>query len=565
MSRVAQLSVAPSILALAFGCALGCGTKPEPEPVPQSTDSQTNWLTVCRIDAQCGRLRCVCGVCTNPCSAARDCADLNGTTCVAAGEPGAIAQCGGERMAGAGLCLPGCSAASCARGQMCVAGVCTPVPVPTARVAIDPGTRYQVLTGFGATVAFSERDITSHPRKDALYRALFEDLGLDVLRLRNRHGHSGEDDLSTASALIAAARASLGRSPAVFLTSWSPPPPLKANGALTCSGNLESCMLSRTPGGAFDYAGFGAYWRGSLDAYAAVGVVPDYIGIQNNPDWVPTFSEVAEACKFLPVQGTATAFVSGAPVTVEYPGFAEAQAATLAALSGAPAAPRILAPETTDPESVAEYVAALDRSTLGAVSHHLYGVDPEDPDLSSLAAAGEVARLAGKPAFQTEMQADGLGTALLIHHSTTVEGVSAYLQTSLTSWTAGPGSNAQALVGLTFGDFVLQEPYHSLQHFALHTDPGWVRIEATSSVSNLLASSWKSPRGDALTIVLVNASRTDVDAKLDLATGSWPVPSRVLRTVFGGVERSANLGSLSTEGVLRVPARSIATVSFGGA
>jgi hypothetical protein len=32
--------------------------------------------------------------------------------------------------------------------------------------------------------------------------------------------------------------------------------------------------------------------------------------------------------------------------------------------------------------------------------------------------------------------------------------------------------------------------------------------------------------------------------------------------VFGGVERSAALGALSAEGVLRVPARSIATVAF---
>jgi O-glycosyl hydrolase len=445
---------------------------------------------------------------------------------------------------------------------MCVAGVCTPVPTPTARIEIDPGTRHQVLTGFGATVAYSERDITIHPQKDALYAALFADLGLDVLRLRNRYGHPGEDDLTSASALVAAARESLGRPPAVFMTSWSPPPALKANGAVTCNGNLDTCTLSKTPAGSFDYAAFAAYWRSSLDAYATAGVTPDYIGIQNNPNWVPTFSEAAEACKFLPVEGTAPVFTPGGTMTVRYPGFAEAQAATVAALSGASSVPDVLAPETTDAESVEAYLEALDASTLGAVSHHLYGVDPEAPDLASLTALGDLARKAGKPIFQTEMQADGLGTALLIHHSTTLEGASAYLQTSLTSWVSGPGSNALALVGLTMGSFILQEPYHSLRHFALHTDPGWVRIDASSSAANLLASSWQSPDEESLTVVLVNASRSDVDAKLELTTGDWPATSRVTRTVFGGVERSAALGALSAEGILRVPARSISTVAF---
>jgi O-glycosyl hydrolase len=537
--------------------AIGC----EPEPDPQTTDSQTNWLQVCQIDAQCGSLRCVCGVCTTPCRAESDCAGLKGTACVAADDAGAIAQCSGERMPGTGLCLPGCSDARCGAGQMCVAGACTPVPEPRFFVDIDPRKRHQVLTGFGASVAYSERDITTHPQKDAIYEALFEDLGLDVLRLRNRYGHVGDDDLGSASALVAAARASLGRTPAVFMTSWSPPPSLKANGAVMCNGNLDTCTLRTTPSGSFDYAAFGAYWRSSLDAYATAGVAPDYIGIQNNPNWVPNFSEAAEACKFLPVEGTAPVFLGGATVPVRYPGFAEAHSATLAALAGAASVPEILAPETTDTGSVAEYLAALDAATLGAVSHHLYGVNPEAPDLPDLYALGVLAKQTGKPVFQTEMQADGLGTALLIHHTTTEEEASAYLQTSLTSWTAGPGSNSQALVGITASDFTLQEPYFALRHFALHTDPGWVQISANSS-TDLLASCWQSPDEDALTVVLVNPRRVDAVARLALATGDWPEASHVIRTVFGGVERFADLGALSEQGILRVPARSIATIAF---
>jgi len=231
-------------------------------------------------------------------------------------------------------------------------------------------------------------------------------------------------------------------------------------------------------------------------------------------------------------------------------------------LWGAPSIPKILAPETSDAVSVAAYVAALDPSTLSALSHHLYGENPEAVNLSSLSTLGDLAKQVGKPVFQTEMQADGFGTALLIHYTTTLEEASAYLQTSLTSSATGPATNPQALVGVTTSDFTVQAPYHSLRHFAFYTDPGWVRIEARSSATTLLASSWQSPNKEALTVVLVNAGTSDVDAELELAAGDWPATSQVTRTVFGGVERSAALGALSAERVLRVPARSIATVAF---
>jgi O-glycosyl hydrolase len=445
---------------------------------------------------------------------------------------------------------------------MCVAGVCTPVPATTIRVKVDTGAHRQVLTGFGASVAYYEADITTHPQKDMLYSVLFADLGLDVLRLRNRFGHTGDDDLTATKDLVTAAKASLGRTPTIFLTSWSPPPALKANGGVTCSGNPDTCTLVKTPAGSFDYPAFATYWRSGLDAYAAAGVVPDYLGIQNNPNWVPSVSEVGEACKFLPTEGTASVFVAGKNVTVKYPGYAQAQAATLDALRGATPVPKLLAPETSDADSVGAYVAALDASTLSALSHHLYGVNPESVNLSSLSSLSDLAKQVGKPVFQTEMQADGFGTALLIHYTTTVEGASAYLQTSLASSATGPATNPQSLVRLTANDFAIQEPYYSLRHFARYTEPGWVRVDVSSSSTGLLASAWQSPDENALAVVLVNAGTLDVDAKLELTSGAWPPTSHVTRTVWSGVERAAELGTLSKEGVLRVPGRAIATIAF---
>jgi O-glycosyl hydrolase len=537
--------------------ALAC----DPQNHPESIDSQTNWLRTCQIDAQCNEgFSCICGVCTKTCYDDSACSELKGTDCVTSNDPGAVAQCSGTPPTAPGLCMPVCTDAGCGKDEMCVAGICTPVPTADAHVAIDTHTTHQTLTGFGAAVAYDESEITTHPQNAALYKTLFADLGLDVLRLRDRYGHTGDDDLTATGTLIAAAAASLGRMPTLILTSWSPPANLKANAAVNCSGNADTCTLTKNAMGGFDYASFATYWRNSLQAYTAAGIFPDYMGIQNNPNWLPTAAQVGEACIFLPSEGMTSVSLNGKNVTVSYPGYAEAQTATLSALKGLANLPKVLAPETSDYASVQSYIAALDPSSLDAVAHHLYGMDPQNPDLTGLAAVANAAP--GKPLFQSEMESDGLGTALLIHYTTVVEGASAYLQTTLTSSTTGPATNFDALVGTTATDFTIRQTYYAMRHFSLNTDPGWVRVDATSTSSTLLSSAWISPVGDALTVVLVNDATTDQNVEIDLPSGTRQAQSSVSRTVFDGVERGADLGSLSDGNVLKVPARSIVTIAF---
>ena len=532
----------------------GCG-----ESQSNTIDSQTNWLMECQIDSQCGPYACRCGVCTSACDSDDACGAMPGAACVGASEPGSVALCGGSRAVG-GLCLPRCEAGSCPSGQMCVASVCTPVPAPDVDVSIDTGARHQSLIGFGATVAFGEDELTTHPKKEAIHAAAFAGMGLDVLRLRNRYGHTGDDDLRSARTLMDAATTSLGRAPTLFLSSWSPPASLKVGGAVECHGNTDTCTLTKTAAGAFDYAGFASFWRSSLDAYAANGVVPDYIGIQNNPNWVPSSQEIGEACKFLPAEGSETVTIDGSPVVVDYPGYAEALDATLDALSGLESLPKVLAPETSDFAGVAAYADALDPSQVDALAHHLYGSTPESIDEDALATLGELGAEYRVPLLQTEMQSDGFGTAALIHYTVAVEGGSAYLQTTLTSSMVGPTANLQALIGLDDTDYRLQDPYYAMRHYALHTNPGWVRVDAPATSSDLLATAWLSPSEDALTVVLVNAGYVAHDVRL--GADQRFATSDVTRTVFAGSERGAALGTLSPEGVLHIPARSLVTVAF---
>jgi O-glycosyl hydrolase len=547
MTRV----VAPLVVLILVACSPAKG----PE-----VGSQTNWLLACDSSDDCGGLECLCGACTTACENDTACADLAGASCVPSSDDGSIALCGGKT-ADDSLCLVRCEA-SCPEGTSCLAGVCAPNATPSVRVEIDTGGRHQTLVGFGASLAYADDAIAAHPDKAMLYDLVFAEAGLDALRLRNRYEGAEGPSLEATGEIVAAAMERLGRKPFLFMTSGTPPADLKANGSRTCAGDPETCTLSSLPGGGFDYAGFGGYWRDSLDSYSEVEIAPDYISIQNNANWVPPVEARSDACRFLPEEGTETLTIDGAPVEVAYAGYREALEAVRAAVADLPVMPRFAAPEVSSVSAVAEYAAALG-SSLDALAIHLYNQDASAVDVSSLERARALADQLDRPVFQTEMLANGFETAVLAHYALTAADVSVYLQNDLVSLTAEVAD--VALVLLTDDALEPQGPYYALMHFAKHTDPGWVRVDARSDGAELLASAWISPDEGALTIVLINsgAGQLEVEVALPDALHTALERTEVTRTVFEGVERSAELGALPPENGVRVPGHSIVTIALG--
>lgn len=471
-----------------------------------------------------------------------------------------MALCGGHPPASSGLCLRPCDDESdCPGGSACVAGVCSPLPPPTVVVTIDPSTRHQTLVGFGASFGYTVDEVALHPDRAELFGALFAEAGTNIIRLRNRFGHAGEEDLTTSLEIVNAATEILGARPTVLLNSPSPPSALKANGSNQCSGNPDTCTLATLPEGGFDYGGFAAHWRASVEAYAAAGIPVDYINVQNNPNWVPPASASHEACRFLPVEGVQTVTVGESTVDVTYPGLAVALAAVASQLAELATPPGIIAPEATGFSGVAEYLPHLDFTNVAAIGHHLYGLDLTAIDAAALAEVGALGQQYERPIFQTEMQADGFDTALLLHHALASIGVSAYLQNDFVA-SAELSPNSTALVALTADGFNLQGPYHALRHYAFFTDPGWVRVATGEEPNGLLTTAWLAPAEDALTVVLLNSAITEQVVRLDFGAFE-PAAVDVVRTVFEGVEHSAELGALSETGVLRVPGRSIVTLA----
>lgn len=553
MSRGGWAGGARAAVALVLAALAGCGG-------PQ-TGTQTNWLRACQTDEQCGAsLRCHCGACTLPCDEnGSACADLAGAACVSASDAGAVALCDGHVPPTTGLCLPRCTEADCPTGSACVAGVCAPLREGTEVVTVDPSARHQTLVGLGAGTVWLTDEIANHPAASALFDAMFADSGLEVVRLFNRYDDYGTSDLSTSVAIMSAATERLGAPPTLLLTSTSPPAALKANGSELCQGNPDTCTLAKLADGRFDYAGFADHWRAVVEAYAAAGIEPDFISIQNDPEWVPPAEYETDACRFLATEGTTTLDVDGTEVQVEYPGYRNALAAVKVALAELASPPLTTGPDTRTVEGALSFAAQDDPASIDVIAHHLYETEPLAVDRDPLLALKEIGERTDRPIFQTEAQAEGLGTAILMVETLSTLGASMYLQNDFAVSAQLGIPNPTALIALTETGFDLQDPYHAMRHFARDTAPGWVRIDVGSDPGSVLGTAWSSPGADAITVVLVNPDATA--AAVELVFDEEPSSARVTRTVFPGVERSQELGALPPNGVVALPGEAIVTVA----
>jgi len=432
----------------------------------------------------------------------------------------------------------------------------TPLADPGgADLAVDLEDTHQTVEGFGASLAWYQGALLAHPLADELTEHAFAGLGLDILRFRNRYARSEEPaDVAEEAAITERATESLGHPPRILLSSWSPPAALKAGGREGCNGNVAACTLI-DDGDGFAYGRFAAYWVESLAFYREAGIDPEWISIQNEPDFTPNGWE---GCRFEPAE------------TAQLPGYAEALAAVAGALAEAGDAVGLLGPEPQGVhyDKIPNYLAPLDADLLDGVAYHLYeqGGDgvwdwrSPGPDSYVSAMRGAAAAARGLPIFQTEFQTDedefvdgGFETAWLIQNALVDGGVSAFLYWDLV-W---PNSGLIALEGE--GDYVLRDQYYALRHFALHTDPGDVRVGTRTSVPGLRASAFLAPDGERLTLVLLNVGDEALSITLDLGalTGRG---GDVFQTEFdpGQSRLWSELGELGE--ALDLPTRSVTTV-----
>ena len=452
------------------------------------------------------------------------------------------------------------------------AGACGSAPDPVnVSVAVDTSVTHQTLIGFGAATAFQSNLLAG--RTDDIFQVLFVDSGLDILRLGNWYQNQGQTTTSTttpfsdnnAVQIVQKATAARGGTPPkILMSSWTPPGYLKSNGVTRPpfgSGTSAPAGTLIQSGGAYDYADFGDWWARSLQAYAAAGVVPDWISIQNEPDF---YTPYWETCVFGPTEG---ATVAGIPAA----GYGQALDAVAGAIAaaGLTSPPVVLGPEPTgmNNNNVQHYLDGLDTSKLGGIAHHMYGSTSDNPSPDSFEGAmrdvAHSGEIEGLPTFMTEYQPNAptmFDTAWLINDALTVENVSVYLWWELIWSDQTPETGLVSIAGgSATAPYTINDLYYALKHFARWTDPGWVRVDATSSVSTVRASAFVSPDGSSLTLVLLNTDGKDHLVSVD--PGGFAFGTLAVYRTSGDSERATPV-TPESDGSITLPSRAIATVTY---
>lgn len=457
-------------------------------------------------------------------------------------------------------------------GGALAVGACGQAEDPTnVSVTIDATVSHQTLEGFGAATAYLP-DLLS-ARTDDIFQVLFVDSGLDILRLGNWYQNQSSidatpdtpfSDSAQVQIVQKAAAARGGTPPKILMSAWTPPAYLKSNGVTRPpwgeAGQTFPAGTLIQSGGAYAYGEYADWWVRALQAYAAQGVVPDYVSIQNEPDF---FTRYWETCLFGASEG---ASIEGIPVA----GYGQALNAVYHAIQSSDLAspPVLLGPETTGflGGVVQRYTDGVDLAQLGGIAHHLYGSTEDNPNPDwfngSMRAVGAAATEVGLPTFMTEYSPNTptlFDTAWLMSNALTVENVSAYIYWELV-WSPMPPTGLVTIESPSADStYTINDTYYALKHFARWTDPGWVRVDATSSVAAVRISAFVSPDGGSLTLVLLNTGGKDHVVAVSL--GGFAYGSQAVYRTSGDSERTAPVAP-DSEGNILLPPRSIATVTY---
>lgn len=417
-------------------------------------------------------------------------------------------------------------------------------------LVIYPDSLFQAVEGFGASLAYYENWLTAHPNKDQIYQAIFGELSLDILRLRNAHEYD-PGMVVRAQEFVQAAGSALGHPIAVLSTSWGPPGRLKSNGDRKNGGTLRYTVQGDAV--LFDYAGFAGWWASSLDEYEAHGITPDYISIQNEPDYSASW----ESCRLNPAETI--------HATDTIAGYNRALEAVYDSIRQREHVPRLLGPETVGIgyNAVENYVNALDLSKLDGIAHHLYhGVDENNPFGST-----DFQKVGGfhpeVPHYQTEYsRGDWFSLAGLICRSFRDEKVVAYLYWDLIWDGAG-------LVDLEFPwdrsrwtdpakGYIKTREFYAFKQYSAYVHPGW-RMTANSIAGDDLAGlTFASPSGDSVTCVLIN--RKEEPVSVHLSFPGYRIDASAIYTTSEQLS-GAYRDSLA-DSTLTLPSRSVTTIAM---
>jgi glucuronoarabinoxylan endo-1,4-beta-xylanase len=421
----------------------------------------------------------------------------------------------------------------------------------TNTVSINFEETHQTMEGFGASLAYYENWLTAHPKKAEIYDAIFAELSLDILRVRNAFDYDS-GMIERVVEFAQAAESSLGKPITILSSSWGPPAYLKSNDDRKNGGTLKFTRSENEI--EFDYAGFAHWWNRSLDEYNSHGIYPTYISIQNEPGWAASW----ETCLLRPAE-TVNA-------TDTIAGYNKALDAVYDTLMQRELKPRILGPELSGIEYsyLVNYMNALDVSKIYGFAHHLYNGVNEDYPWSSVNFT-KVGDLHPEiPHFQTEYSlGDWFSLGGLIYKSLHDENAIAYLYWDLI-W------DGSGLVSLDFPwdssrwtdpqkGYTKTKDFYVFKQFSGFIHPGWQRTGTLVTGEDDKVLAFVSPEKDSASVVIINRLLTD-SLGIHLGIPGYSIGESSIY-ITSETENCTYTGEL-LDSLMKIPPHSIATVEM---
>jgi len=404
---------------------------------------------------------------------------------------------------------------------------------------------HQTMIGFGASLAWADDQLAVHPKKDEIYNLIINDLGLGILRLRNTYRFGAVGNGYNISKIVSALSTISGKKPIIFISSWSPPSELKSNNNTSNGGTLKKDST-----GKYVYSDFAKYWTDAIQEYTALGVAPDYISIQNEPDFTATW----ESCILNATENTGNA------------GYNKALDSVYAAIQNAGLLTKIIGPEPLGIgyDDFTRYANMLNKNHLDGYAYHLYTGesdyvnDNHNPDLFYGNLNSIPTNYSGKPIWMTEYdRGDWFNTAWLINNCIVAGNVSAYLW-----WELVWGSGGKPLIEMQSTSYTISKYYWAIKHFSKFISAGWERVTAESDSDNIKTSAFINPAGNKLTVIVINTGSKTQTKNLNILDFK-PDNGIVFRTT-DNLNYTVIDSSFNNIQPLDYPARSITTISFSG-
>ena len=440
-----------------------------------------------------------------------------------------------------------------------------------ANITVDPTATAQKVIGFGAGAAYYQSWITamsSSMQKD-FYDTAFTGLNLSLLRIGN---WKQEDTTSIAAdvAIVKAGKQRRGNNLKIEMSSWSAPGRLKPSGNVNGKVNGQIIKSQNTlkasnndPYGKYVYSEFAHWWKTSLQAYEQMGIIPDYISLQNEPDMEAEYEETL----FEPSE------------TSEVAGYKQALQAVRDSISTLANPPKIIGPEPLGIgySNFEKYAKALNDKNLDGYAYHLYhagdgndnsGTNYLNPEnfRKAMTNIGKSYGSDSKPIIMTEFctmenavrEQDMLGLAHIMQVGFTSGKLNAYI-----AWELFWGEQNGQLIGVCPGNgwsscteekLYINPEYHAMRHYSKFVNPGWRVVNSAVDGSNVYAVAFRSADCDSITVVAINKGSAQ---NLNLSVNGYNPVSAVQSSENGSKSKT-----ITASAIVDAPAKSITTVVF---